>query len=1034
MIINFGFGTSGTGGLTPEQEEKLNNSIERVELVYESNYIADSKNPDVALTFDEIYALVLDETKFVTLKAADIWWLLPSMDFYGDAIMFTTTDIISENAELYRVIINSNDEISDYFIPLENNNLKKDDLATEKVGNFSCYPTVKAVNDALSEIKLFKFPNATIMGAPDINHGQVSNFTNANYLVMPSTFNVDGRGFEISLSFTTGSDVTTPQNILGGKYCMALYIDGGKLTLRVSSNGTSWDLVNLQANFTVEANTTYYIKITFDRLQYKLLYSTNGTNYTEGGSVTAATEPYDGVIYIGVGNNYNNPFKGSVNLNKWEIKFNNNVVWQGMDDVGLASRLATDMANIDEAGIEKVKEIASEIADEEDITKTLDNKLKLKDREYGDGMGYVIVRKDKTFADQVTKSNTIYEIRYDFDLNNVEVNIPENCILKFEGGSLSNGKLIGNNTSILSEENLIFYNITISGIWHNEYIYSTWFENVTDSLKQAFLLANENILNNIYINDTRTISCVNYVPGTVTYYGISIPSNTNVILNGEINILPLSSDAYYILYCGGNNINITGNGKIIGDVDNHIGTTGEHGMGIAVIGKYISIEGVKISKCWGDGIYVLCDNLLINNVIINNCRRQGISIIKGEDIEIKNSEIYNIQGTSPERAIDIEPNKSTQHVRRVTIDSCYFHDCAGGLIESYEGLTNEAIIENITIKNCKLDNGSDNTNCLYMRCIGETLLIENNTIIGQIAFSRSRRKTKAKFFSNNITGQLYFDNIYDESDVLFSDNTIKGDITFGNILTNGNLYVSFKDNNINCNGININNTRISCDFINNKINSNGDLYIYCKYSLIDNNIITLNEYSSSDVINYPTFYLRSSNFINNILYCYNVINVHSTILSNNKITLTINKNIESIIQSAYYSQILNNNVVINILNGIRISCLGKLGGGIFSQNVFRNSAETYNISTKYILSNNVASIADNTTTGLIFSNLVPQNVTETQLNNNYISDLLFRKYGTSSERPSPYIDSYGFMYFDTTLNKPIFWTGSNWVDSDGVLV
>lgn len=80
-------------------------------------------------------------------------------------------------------------------------------------------------------------------------------------------------------------------------------------------------------------------------------------------------------------------------------------------------------------------------ADEEDITRNADGKLQFKDKEYGDGMGYVILRKNKSFAEQVTKENTIYEIRYNFDLNGEEISIPKDCILKFEGGSISNGIL-----------------------------------------------------------------------------------------------------------------------------------------------------------------------------------------------------------------------------------------------------------------------------------------------------------------------------------------------------------------------------------------------------------------------------------------------------------------------------------------------------------------------------------------------------------------------------------------------------------------
>lgn len=57
------------------------------------------------------------------------------------------------------------------------------------------------------------------------------------------------------------------------------------------------------------------------------------------------------------------------------------------------------------------------------------------------GMGYLVLKKDKTFAEQVTAANTIYEIRYNFDLNNATVTIPTGCVLEFNGGSLSNGKI-----------------------------------------------------------------------------------------------------------------------------------------------------------------------------------------------------------------------------------------------------------------------------------------------------------------------------------------------------------------------------------------------------------------------------------------------------------------------------------------------------------------------------------------------------------------------------------------------------------------
>ena len=65
-----------------------------------------------------------------------------------------------------------------------------------------------------------------------------------------------------------------------------------------------------------------------------------------------------------------------------------------------------------------------------------------------DGMGYLVLKKNKTFAEQVTEANTIYEIRDHFNLGGNSVNIPAGCTLKFNGGDISNGSVVYNNTEI----------------------------------------------------------------------------------------------------------------------------------------------------------------------------------------------------------------------------------------------------------------------------------------------------------------------------------------------------------------------------------------------------------------------------------------------------------------------------------------------------------------------------------------------------------------------------------------------------------
>lgn len=100
----------------------------------------------------------------------------------------------------------------------------------------------------------------------------------------------------------------------------------------------------------------------------------------------------------------------------------------------------------------------------------------LADRDTTNGMGYVILRKDKSFASQLTQQNTIYVIRYDFTLTG-NVTVPVNCILEFDGGSI-----IGNGVYTLDLENALIkgincisYNVILKGNCKNTDICVEWF-------------------------------------------------------------------------------------------------------------------------------------------------------------------------------------------------------------------------------------------------------------------------------------------------------------------------------------------------------------------------------------------------------------------------------------------------------------------------------------------------------------------------------------------------------------------------------
>lgn len=144
-------------------------------------------------------------------------------------------------------------------------------------------------------------------------------------------------------------------------------------------------------------------------------------------------------------------------------------------------------------------------ADEEDITEqngTLQLANKTYDKQSFSGLGRVYLRKnivgDKNVLTQamINKANTIYVIQYDYDLKEASINIPENCVLQFDGGSLSNGNVIGNGTSIESSSKYVsILNVTLSGNW--EINNSGYTKDVISINNYPFsYLENSNIVNN----------------------------------------------------------------------------------------------------------------------------------------------------------------------------------------------------------------------------------------------------------------------------------------------------------------------------------------------------------------------------------------------------------------------------------------------------------------------------------------------------------------------------------------------------------
>lgn len=191
---------------------------------------------------------------------------------------------------------------------------------------------------------------------------------------------------------------------------------------------------------------------------------------------------------------------------------------------------------------------------------------------------------------------------------------------------------------------------------------------------------------------------------------IKIRSYISLKMDDEAELIakPTASQrSYILLVLNSTDVNITG-GKITGDRNAHLDTTGEWGMGIAVYaGTNVNINGTKIYNCWGDGIVIgsksaapyyatnASRNVTVKNVISDNNRRQGITVGKANGVVIDSCLFTNTNGTKPMSGIDIEPDKDT--AQNITITNSEFSYNKGNGVEIY--VNSASIVRNVTIKN-----------------------------------------------------------------------------------------------------------------------------------------------------------------------------------------------------------------------------------------------------------------------------------------------------------------------------------------------
>lgn len=658
------------------------------------------------------------------------------------------------------------------------------------------------------------------------------------------------------------------------------------------------------------------------------------------------------------------------------------------------------------------------LPDDEDLESVKNNlginTIKLKNREYNpvnfSGKGYIILRKNiiggKNILsqDNINKENTIYVIRYDFDLNTDIINIPTNCILQFEGGTLKNGTIHGNYTKVLNARESCFDEIIISGTYTNETVYSSWFKN--NNKRSSF----QNALN---LSSDRTLTEVNFEKGE--YYldftddvyvnpALIIPYD-NTVLNVYSSLKAQTNNLEYycmILSLGKNNIIIDGHniGELTGDVQTHTGESGEWGYGINILsGKNIVIKNISCNEFWGDGINLQgqgtqetqCENITIDNVICRYNRRQGMSIESCNSGVVRNSDFSytgKYKKTSPGAGIDIEPYTLNNVAKEILIENCVAEG-VGFLIAK----TKNPEVKNITFKNCacnEMNIAQDEIkiiecnikNYLLLRS-GNNIVIENSVIGSEIMFEDDTD------FVSNITLR--------KVDIITSDNSP----------SYSGMLIGAWGGTQQIQGITIEDCRF-IDVFNKKskilINTSGgkitNTTIILKGGILIAGIDSIKDcYINKDgKDNQPLEFISPAS---------SIMDIKDTTFNSDKYRFTIPSDGSS----------------INVYN-----CM--LGSAFLTKFDTEYWIETNENANKLTIEKCYFGY-DNNVSINVANKLKSKGVNIPSING--ISNF-YAEIGSTSDRPVLNEWDYGFQFYDNTIKKPIWWDGYKWIDSAGTSV
>ncbi len=193
-------------------------------------------------------------------------------------------------------------------------------------------------------------------------------------------------------------------------------------------------------------------------------------------------------------------------------------------------------------------------------------------------------------------------------------------------------------------------------------------------------------------------------------------------------------------------------------------TDGEWRHGISLRNcKNITIKNIEIHNTGGDGIYIsgtkkgsFSENIFISNVVSTHNKRQGMSVISAQNVQIENSIFQNTIGTLPGAGIDLEPNTKYDRMENIVFSSCIFRqNDHAGIVLALNKMESDSRPVKIRFIDCLIENNHNESN-KYVA--GEIIFGANKTnpVKGEVIFENCMvRNSKWGLFYSRKTEDAY---------------------------------------------------------------------------------------------------------------------------------------------------------------------------------------------------------------------------------------------------------------------------------------